>query len=192
MSNAAKRLPNTGLNMLFLGVGTNYRISEESHIPFSNFNRPEIDYAIGKFSHYAYVRAGIKSIGNQDYNFFPAVGFNYTVAYRYHPIGSVTGGLDVDYNRGYIEHARNRQSAENITFNKWRWGAAIGHELHMNRLSLITQYGLYIREPHEGHKKAYQRYGLKYRTGKHTNIALTLRAHGGSGDYMEYTFGWRF
>lgn len=191
ISNGARRLPNTGFNILSLGVGARYKLSDQSASIIPAFNSPEVKYDVGSFSHYAIFRGGIKSMRNLGNRVFPVVGLNYTLAYRYHPLGSFTGGLDVDYNEGFVRERMALNDAQEgyDPFTSWRWGAAIGHELHMNKVSLITQYAFYLRKPHPTHSIAYQRYGLKYQIGAKTSVALTLRAHGGRADYMEWTVG---
>jgi len=191
ISNGARRLPNTGLNILSLGLGARYKLSDQSTTISAGFNNPDIGYELGSLSHYLVARGGVKSMRNLNYRVFPAVGFNYTMAYRYHPLGSFTGGLDVDYNEGFVRErmALNEEQEGYNPFTSWRWGAAIGHELHMNKVSLITQYAFYLRKPHPTHSIAYQRYGLKYQVWDKTFLALTLRAHGGRADYMEWTVG---
>jgi hypothetical protein len=194
ISNGARKLPNSGLNILAVGIGANYRITGENHIPFKNVNHPELPYEIDDITHYVNFRGGLKSIRILDYDVFPAFGLNYTMAYRYHPIGSYTIGFDADYNEGYIKemHAVNRAGNDYTPFSHWRWALAAGHELHMNRLSLITQFAYYVVLPHSLHKRTYQRYGLKYELSRKTVIAATLRAHGARADYMEWTVGRKF
>jgi len=191
ISNGARRLPNTGFNILSLGLGARYKLSDRSPNILPAFNHPDIGYDMYSFSHSLIVRGGVKSMRNLDNKVFPAVGFNYTLAYRYHAMGSFTGGLDVDYNEGFVREqmALNEGQEGYDPFTSWRWAAAVGHELHMNKISLITQYAFYLRKPTPNHNIAYQRYGLKYQLWDKTFVALTLRAHGGRADYMEWTVG---
>jgi len=191
ISNGARRLPNTGFNILSVGLGARYKLYDQSTNIIPAFNGRELGYEVGNISHYGIIRGGFKSMRNLDNRVYPAIGFNYTAAYRYHGLGSFTGGLDVDYNEGFVREqmALNEEQEGYTPFTSWRWAAAIGHELHMNKLSLITQYAFYLRKPHPTHNIAYQRYGLKYQVGEKTALALTLRAHGGRADYMEWTVG---
>lgn len=191
ISNAARMLPNSGFNILSYGLGVRYKLFDESRDPLPSFNNKHLEYDLGGFSHFAYIRGGLKSIRNLDYQVFPALGLNYTLAYRYHALGSFSGGLDVDYNEGFIQErkANNEAIDHYIPFESWRWAIAAGHELHMNRLSLITQYGFYLKRPHPTHRHTYQRYGLKYHLTDRIVIAATLRAHAGRADYMEWTIG---
>lgn len=191
ISNAARILPNTGFNILSVGLGVRYKLFEESMDMVPRFNNPHLEYSLGGFSHYAFIRGGFKSIRNLDNQVFPALGLNYTLAYRYHALGSFSGGLDIDYNEGFVQEriAHNEAIVQYIPFESWRWAIAAGHELHMNRLSLITQYAVYLKRPHPTHRHTYQRYGLKYHLTDKTVIAATLRAHAGRTDYMEWTIG---
>jgi len=191
ISNGARRLPNTGFNILSLGLGARYKLYNHSTNFLPAFNGREIEYNVGSLSHYGIFRGGIKSMRHLDNSLYPAFGFNYTSAYRYHVLGSFTAGLDVDYNEGFVREQMVLNSEQDgyTAFTSWRWAIAFGHELHMNKLSLITQYAFYLRKPHPTHNIAYQRYGLKYQLNEKTAVALTLRAHGGRADYMEWTVG---
>ena len=194
ISNGARRLPNKGFNILSMGMGVSYKLNERSNNLFPKLNIPEISYELAEFSHYFYLRGGFKSMNNLGDNVFPAVGLNYTLAYRYHPLGSFTAGLDVDYNEGFVQERKSLdlQHGHMVPFTSFRWAAVVGHELHMNKLSLLTQYALYIRKPHPHHRAAYQRYGLKYQLSEKTALAATLRAHAGRADYMEWSVGRKF
>ncbi len=194
ISNAARKLPNSGLNILFLGAGLSYQISDESAEVFKKFNQRNLEYEVGQLNHYVMLRSGVKSIRALDFAVFPAYGLNYTAALRYGALGSWTAGLDVDYNRGYVREnmAIIESSGIDRPFVRWRTGFAIGHELHMNKLSMITQFATYLKRPRVDHSLFYQRYGLKYHLSKNWFAAATLRAHGGRADYMEWTFGRRF
>ncbi|SIS98502.1 Lipid A 3-O-deacylase (PagL) [Belliella pelovolcani] len=194
ISNAARKLPNSGLNILFFGAGLSYQLSEESSEIYKRFNHKNLAYEIGRFTHTFMLRSGVKSIRALDFAVFPAYGANYTTALRYSPIGSWTAGLDLDYNRGYVREnmAVNESSGEERDFVRWRTGFAMGHEFHMNKLSFLTQFATYLKRPRADHNLFYQRYGLKYHLTKNWLAAATLRAHGGRADYMEWTLGYSF
>ncbi|MCH7412911.1 acyloxyacyl hydrolase [Belliella sp. R4-6] len=194
ISNAARRLPNSGLNIVFAGFGVNYQIAEENPKAFEKVNQKTLDYKLERINHAIYIRSGVKSIRALDFAVFPAYGINYTSSYRYSPIGSWTAGLDLDYNVGYIRErqARVDEYGQSGSFDRWRTGFAVGHDLHMNKLVFVTQFATYLKRPDETHKLFYQRYGLKYHLSSNWQVAATLKAHGGRADYMEWTLGYVF
>ncbi len=191
ISNAARKLPNSGLNILHAGIGGAVRISEESKPAWKSFNDPEKDAELGKWTPYVHGRFGLKSIRVLNYRVFSAGGAGLQAAYRYGVLGSYLVGLDVDYNEGFIMERKevNRHLEDPISFHRVRWAVAAGHELHMNRLSLVTQVGFYLRRPHANHPVIYQRYGLLYRVTDRWIVGATLRAHAARADYMEWTLG---
>lgn len=194
ISNAARKLPNAGLNIVFAGAGINYRISEHSSQVFGKFNQRNLPYQLGELKHMLIFSAGARSVRALDYAVFPAFGLSHLSALRYSALGSWTMGLDVDYNRGYISERRliNQNSNGENPFYSFRPGVSAGHQLHMNRLSLLTQFAAYVIRPHANHNYFYQRYGLHYQIGENWLVAAALRAHGGRADYMEWSLGYRF
>jgi hypothetical protein len=191
ISNAARKLPNSGLNIVHVGIGGSMRIAEESKPAWKSFNNPEVEPELGRWTPYMYGRFGLKSIRVLNYQVFSSGAVGLQGAYRYSVLGSYLVGIDVDYNEGYIQERKevNRHLDEPISFHRMRWAVVAGHELHMNKLSLVTQVGLYLRRPHANHPIIYQRYGLLYRATDKWVVGATLRAHAARADYMEWTVG---
>ena len=67
----------------------------------------------------------------------------------------------------------------------------MGHELFINRMSLITQVGYYIYYPFDFEGRTYLRIGLKYYFGKKWFGALTLKSHGAKAEAIEFGVGVR-
>ncbi|WP_114752436.1 acyloxyacyl hydrolase [Pleomorphovibrio marinus] len=191
ISNAARKLPNSGLNIIHAGVGGAMKLSKESKPAWKSFNHPEKEHELGKWTPLVFGKLGLKSIRVLNYKSFPVAAATLQAGYRYSLLGSYLLGLDVDFNDGYIQERRevNRHLEEPISFHRLRWALTAGHEFHMNKLSLVTQLGVYVHSPHSGHPLMYQRYGLHYRISKNWLVGATLRAHGGRADYMEWTLG---
>lgn len=194
ISNGAMRRPNAGLNVLHLGIGTTYKLSSESKYFAKWFNEEEMEREPKKITHHIVFRYGLNSIQSRDYKRYPAYGMNYTSAVNYSTIGSYTVGLDVDYNQGYIEghKAFNEWREDEVEFRRLRWAAVVGHEFHLNKLTVLTQCAVYLFRPDDNHPLVYQRYGFRYPIHDNVNIAATLRAHNGRADYLEWTAGFMF
>lgn len=67
----------------------------------------------------------------------------------------------------------------------------IGHELFINKLSLITQLGYYIYYPFDFEGKTYQRVGLKRYFGDKWFVAITLKSHAAKAEAVEFGLGVR-
>ncbi len=72
-----------------------------------------------------------------------------------------------------------------------RVGVFIGHELFINRLSLITQLGYYIYYPFDFEGRTYQRIGLNYYFSNKWFAAVTLKSHAAKAEAVEFGIGVR-
>lgn len=72
-----------------------------------------------------------------------------------------------------------------------RVGVFIGHELFVNKLSVITQLGYYVYYPFDFEGRVYNRIGLKRYFGKKLFGNVTLRSHGAAAEAVEFGIGLR-
>ncbi|MDX1701735.1 MAG: hypothetical protein R3250_14000, partial [Melioribacteraceae bacterium] len=72
-----------------------------------------------------------------------------------------------------------------------RIGIVAGHELFINRLSLLTQLGYYAYYPYEFEGRTYFRVGLKRYFGEKLFGAVTLKSHGAKAEAVEFGIGIR-
>ena len=72
-----------------------------------------------------------------------------------------------------------------------RVGIFAGHELFINKLSLVTQYGYYVYYPYDFEGKTYIRIGLKRYFGEKWFGAITLKSHGARAEAVEFGIGVR-
>jgi hypothetical protein len=70
-----------------------------------------------------------------------------------------------------------------------RVGIFLGHELFINRLSLVTQLGYYVYYPYDFEGRTYFRVGLKRYFGKKWFGVLTLKSHGARAEAVEFGVG---
>lgn len=68
-------------------------------------------------------------------------------------------------------------------------GISIGHELHMNKLSLVVQVGRYLHQPLGLFPNYYQRYGLKYNICRNISANAILMAHTRTANVIEWGLG---
>lgn len=72
-----------------------------------------------------------------------------------------------------------------------RVGVFAGHELFVNKTSLITQLGYYIYYPFDFEGQTYLRIGLKRYFGKKWFGSITLKSHGAKAEAVEFGVGVR-
>ena len=67
----------------------------------------------------------------------------------------------------------------------------MGHELFINRMSLITQFGYYFYYPFDFEGRTYNRIGLKRYFGDKVFGAITLKSHAAKAEALEFGGGIR-
>ena len=72
-----------------------------------------------------------------------------------------------------------------------RVGLFLGHELFINKLSLITQLGYYVYYPFDFEGRVYNRIGLKHYFGDKLFGSVTLKSHGAAAEAVEFGIGVR-
>jgi len=72
-----------------------------------------------------------------------------------------------------------------------RAGVFVGHELHFNKNSFVTQFGYYAYYDYDFEGRVYFRGGLKRRFTKNIFGAITLKSHGAKAEAVEFGIGVR-
>ena len=72
-----------------------------------------------------------------------------------------------------------------------RIGLFVGHELFVNKMSVISQLGYYVYYPFDFEGRMYSRIGLKRYFGRKVFGALTLKSHGAKAEAVEFGIGVR-
>lgn len=83
---------------------------------------------------------------------------------------------------------------ENQLKNVLAAGLSGGHELTFNNLSIVTQAGIYIRNPNPNDPFNYERLGVRYLIAKRIIPSITIKAHEFKVDFVELGIGfvlWR-
>lgn len=72
-----------------------------------------------------------------------------------------------------------------------RVGLFVGHELFINKMSVITQLGYYVYYPYDFEGQVYNRIGLKRYFNDKLFGAITLKSHGAKAEAVEFGLGIR-
>ncbi len=192
-SNSNIKSPNVGLNTWGATVGLNYNLNDEDEIFITHkiskkFKEPiKFNFIFrGGFNESEIIGSGVK----------PFYVFSGYADKRLTRKSAIQLGTDVFispflkdfikyYNINYPEKANGDPS--DIT----RVGLFVGHELFVNKFSIIAQLGYYVYYPFKYEARYYERLGIKRYFGDKWFVVLSLKAHAANAETVELGFGIR-
>ena len=115
---------------------------------------------------------------------------------RWTQVSAFQVGTEIFFSNFLKEYIAYRAAAypdegEDGTADYKRIGIFLGHELFINKLSVVTQYGYYVYYPYDFEGRTYIRAGLKRYFGDKWFAALTLKSHGAKAEAVEFGIGIR-
>lgn len=192
-SNANVKAPNTSINTIAFNIGLVYNMAivapeYTTNLPNEKFTQP-IKYNV-------VFRTGVNEsdvINSGQYAFY------ILSAYADKRLGhksAVQFGSELFISNFLKEYIKYRAAAfpeegEDGTSDFKRVGLFAGHELFINKLSLLTQLGYYVYYPYDFEGRTYFRIGLKRYFGEKWFAALTLKSHGAKAEAVELGLGIR-
>ena len=193
-SNANVKAPNTSTNTFALNAGVIYDLDGGREIPY--LVRTEKDKITEPIKYNFVFRAGLNESDVIDMGQYP---FYIVSAYADKRLGNrsaVHFGTDVYFSRFLKELIRfqsisfpeNGVSADD---DYKRVGLFLGHELFINKMSVITQLGYYVYYPFDFEGRMYNRVGLKRYFSDRLFGAITLKSHGAKAEAVEFGIGVR-
>lgn len=192
-SNANVKAPNTSVNTVAFNVGLNYNFTNED---------PEYEYTLTgerftepiRFN--LVFRAGVNESDVVGSGQFPFYIFSAYADKRLGHVSAIQLGVDVFFSQ-FLKELIYYQSVAfpdtGVTGEEdyKRVGLFVGHELFINRLSLITQLGYYVYYPYDFEGRTYFRLGLKGYIYKSMFAAISLKSHGAKAEAVEFGIGVR-
>ena len=193
-SNANVKAPNTSTNTLALNVGANYLFNykaEPKYIPSSEEKKYTEPLAYNLV-----FRSGLNEsdvVGLGQFPFYILSGY---ADKRLNRKSAVQAGVDVFFSKFLEELIRYYAVAFpefDVTGSEdWkRVGVFLGHELFINKMSVITQLGYYVYYPYDFEGRVYNRIGFKRYFGDKLFGAVTLKSHGAKAEAVEFGLGIR-
>ncbi len=194
-SNANVKAPNLSTNSMTLNVGVTYNI-DEVEPEYSTTLKGVKEKFTEPIKYNLVFRTGINEsdvVGSGQFPFYVAS------AYADKRIGIKSAlqlGTDVFFSK-FLEELIYYQSVsypeEDVSGDEdyKRVGIFAGHELFVNRISLVTQFGYYVYYPFDFEGRTYLRIGLKRYFGKKIFGAMTLKSHGAKAEAVEFGIGIR-
>ena len=191
-SNANVKAPNTSINTVAFNLGLTYMLQakDPEYIAHetSGFTEP-IRYNM-------VFRSGVNQsdvVGSGQYVFYVVSAY---ADKRLSAKSAVQLGAEVFFSNFLKELIYFRSVAfpeDDITGEEdyKRVGIFAGHELFINKLSVITQLGYYVYYPYDFEGRGYIRIGLKRYFGDTLFGAVTLKSHGAKAEAVEFGIGVR-
>lgn len=195
-SNGNVKSPNNGTNSIIFNIGVNYSL-DDANIEYQKTLDKKADQDYSEPIKYNLVfRTGINEsdiVGSGQYAMYV---FSAYADKRINKTSALQFGIDVFFSNYLKEFIYYRSVAFPETKvsgdeDHKRVGVFAGHELYINKTSLITQLGYYVYYPFDFEGKAYVRIGLKRFFAKKWFGILSLKAHGAKAEGIEFGVGVR-
>jgi hypothetical protein len=191
-SNGSFSQPNSGINNFF--ISTAYIIKKKNEelafqLKPTSLKEDSMARVKKKFSFSlagSFSRVELSPDEGKKYSVFQVES---RVQYRLGRKSSLLTGLDWKRNGAVEQEIKNdttRGTQPGVI------GIPIGHELHISRVSLISEFGVYVFKKHKVHPGFYQRYGLRYFWNKGLHTAIYLQSHKARAECLELVVGYHF
>ena len=195
-SNANVKAPNTGINTIVANVGINYNLGDQDNQEYIS------DLGEEKFSEpFRYNFQFASGVNQSDVvgsAQFPFYNFTFYVDKRINQKSAFQLGTEVFISNFLKEFIKFRSIAypeDNSSGDEdfKRVSLLAGHELFINKISIISQAGYYIYFPYEFEGRLYFRVGLKHYFGKSRKIfaSAAVKAHAFKAESAEFGIGVR-
>lgn len=192
-SNANVKAPNTSVNSIAFNVGVTYSLEETE--PEYLYTETDVSYAEPiKFN--LVLRGGLNEsdfVGSGQYPFLVVSAYaDKRLGYK----SALQLGADAffsEFLKELIYYQSVAYPEEQVSGDEdWkRLGVFVGHELFINKMSVVSQLGYYVYYPYDFEGRTYFRIGLKRYFGKQIFGALTLKSHGAKAEAVELGIGIR-
>lgn len=190
-SNASLKSPNTGLNTLAATIGLNYTLTNDSKIEFiPSKEEKKFKQKIKYNFEFRFGASETEFIGSGIKPFFVLSAY---ADKRLNRKSAMQFGseLMVNYSlKNYID-IRSIASDEFDKSDFKRVGIFVGHELFINKTSLITQVGYYVYYPFDLEGRIYERVGLKRYFNDKWFASINLKVHAFKAETASFGVGIR-
>ena len=193
-SNANVKAPNNSTNTLVFNAGINYNLDYDEMPEYQasteekSFQEP-IKYNIA-------FRSGINESDVVNSGQFPFYIVSAYADKRLNRKSAIQVGTDFFasiFLKELIKYKAVAFPEEDVKGDEdfKRVGLFVGHELFINKTSIITQLGYYVYYPFDFEGRVYSRFGIKRYFGKKVFGALSLKTHAAKAEAVEFGIGIR-
>ncbi|UMB60141.1 acyloxyacyl hydrolase [Lutibacter sp. A80] len=192
-SNIAFKNPNLGINTINLHLGINYLL-ETSKSTIIKEKHTEI--SLDKKLYFNLIlRGGYNESLEIDSGLFPFYAVTFYASKTINNFSSITFGTDYFKSEFLKNHIKIKNIEEGKNYNEndyTRVGLFVGHELIQNNFSFISQIGYTIYYPFPYVSRVYERFGLKYKLGKHLFSEVSMKINLFRAEALEVGLGYKF
>lgn len=193
-SNANIKAPNTSTNTFVFNAGVNYDLDYEDK-PEYQVSTEEKSFK-EKIKYNIAFRSGINEsdvINSGQYAFYILSAYADKRLNRKSAIQLGTDLFASNFLKELIKYRAIAFPEDEVSGNEdfKRVGVFLGHELFINKMSVITQLGYYVYYPYDFEGQVYNRIGLKRYFGDKIFGAMTLKSHGAKAEAVEFGIGIR-
>ncbi|UMB52465.1 acyloxyacyl hydrolase [Lutibacter sp. A64] len=190
-SNIAFKNPNLGINTINLHLSLNYLLD-----PLKTPPQQENTSILDKKLYFNLIlRGGYNESLEIDSGLFPFYAVTFYASKTINNFSTFTFGTDYfksEFLKNHIK-IKNLEEGKNYNENDYaRIGLFVGHELIQNNFSFISQIGYTIYYPFPYVSRVYERFGLKYKLGKHLFSEVTMKINLFRAEALEIGFGYKF
>ncbi|WP_088340589.1 acyloxyacyl hydrolase [Robiginitalea sediminis] len=192
-SNANVKAPNTSTNTLGLTAGLVYHLGE-GELP--EYRMAEDPFTPEPVRLNLVFRSGVNESDVIGSGQFPFYIFSAYADKRVGRLSAFQIGADAYFSNFLKELIRFQATAfPELSVDPGsdyrRVGLFLGHELFVNKISVITQLGYYIYYPFDFEGRVYNRVGIKRYFGKQWFGAISLKSHAAKAEALEFGIGIR-
>ena len=193
-SNANVKAPNSSTNTVAVNLGLQYEFDKDSgseHFRIENFENFSESIKFNFLLRFGVNESDYIGLGQQPFLVISAYADK-----RLSYLSSIQFGVEAFFARFLQEEIKYVAAAFpsfGVTGDEdyKRVGLFVGHELHISKLAFVTQFGYYVYYPYEFQGRAYIRAGMNYYFHKSIFGGITLKAHGGKAEGVEFGIGIR-
>lgn len=188
-SNGSFKLPNNGLNIITANLMATYKIVDTT----SKFTKTEEVKVLDKKVRFGAVfRLGFSEAPPIGSGVKPLYAFSLMVQKRVSLKSLLETGVEFYANKAIESEIEHSFDEEHKGKDYKRVGLMIGHQLVVNKLTVVTQIGYYLYRPYFPKERIYQRLGFAYYFTDQLYASMTLKTHFAVAEAIEYGIGFRF
>ena len=194
-SNGALKLPNYGLNLPLINIGTAYRLVWENRLfgdkypppvePYSAIIRRSMEFNIG-------AAVGYKNMQQVNGETFFVFHLYENTFFRVSRKSKIGFGVDFSYDQSHIKKLEMMGIGVSNKFSIIRPGINAAYELNMDRFNFIFNLGYYLGGKETSNGPFYEKLSFQYNFSKQFFASVMLKVHYGRADYIGWGVGYSF
>lgn len=185
-SNASSKTPNLGINIPTISFASSFGFGKTATQSKPD-SLPPLDKAFKLSFNGAFSFKQVIPTGGQTYFVYT---FTTLMEKRMTPKSQLALGLDLMLDPSNREKLMRTGDTLKNDLQVWKLGIAPGYELVLGRVTMVGQFGVYLRTLYKGDGLFYHRVGSRIQLTKHLRMNLLLKSHFAVADYFEWGLGY--